>query len=120
MEVYTRMLATYRTSYVSKTQVYKWVQKFTNRVQIIEDSSQPAEAHHIINHEITEVVDDLTQENHFITISEIAVEMKLLSVLHTPLLQKELDCRKICAWWITMKVIQKVRAGWPKKKYQVL
>lgn len=88
MEVYTRMLATYRTSYVSKTRVYKWVQKFKNRVQIVEDSSIPGKAHHIIKPEITAVMDDLIQENHLITISEIAMDMKLLSVLHTPLLQK--------------------------------
>jgi len=79
-------LDTYRTSYVSKTQGYKWIQKFTNRVQIVEDSSQPGKSHCIIKREITAVVDDLIQENHFITISEIAMEMKLLSVLHTPLL----------------------------------
>lgn len=47
MEVDTRMLATYRTSYVSKTQGYKWVRKFTNRIQIVEDSSQPGK--HIVS-----------------------------------------------------------------------
>jgi hypothetical protein len=94
MEVYTRMLAKYRTSYVSKTQVCKWVQKFKNRVQIVEDSSQPGKARRIIKPEITAVVDDLIQENHFITISEIAMEMKLLLVLHTSLLQKSWTVEK--------------------------
>jgi len=94
MEVYTRMLATYRTSYASKTQVYNWVQKFKNRVQIVEDSSLPGKAHRVIKPEITAVMDDLIQENHLITISEIAMEMKLLSVLHTPLLQKSWSVEK--------------------------
>jgi len=53
--------------------------------------------------------------NHFITISEIAMEMKLFLVLHTPLLQKSWTVEK-SARWITMKVVQKVRAGWTKKK----
>jgi hypothetical protein len=94
MEVYTRILAKYRTSYVSKTQVYKWVQKFKKRVQIVEDSSQPGKAHRVIKPEITAVVDDLIQKNHFIAISEIAMEMKLLLVLHTPLLQKSWTVEK--------------------------
>jgi len=94
MEVYIRMWVKYRTSHVSKMQVYKWVQKFKNRVQIVEDSSQPGKAHHVIKPEITTVVDDLIQENHFITISEIAMEMKLLLVLHTSLLQKSWTVEK--------------------------
>jgi hypothetical protein len=39
-------------------------------------------------------VDDLIQENHFIRISEIALEMKLFLVLHTPLLQKSWTVEK--------------------------
>lgn len=94
IEVYTRMLAKCRTSYVIKMQVYRWVQKFKNRVQIVEDSSQPGKAHRIMKPEITAVVDDLIQENQLITISEIAVEIKLFLVLHTPLLQKSWTVEK--------------------------
>jgi predicted aldo/keto reductase-like oxidoreductase len=64
VEVYTRMLAKYRT-YVSQTQVYKWVQKFNNRVQIVEDSSQPGKAHRVIEPEITAGVEDLIQSLHY-------------------------------------------------------
>jgi hypothetical protein len=39
-------------------------------------------------------VDDIIQENQFVTISEIAVEMKLFLVLHTPLLQKSWTVEK--------------------------
>jgi hypothetical protein len=90
MEVYTRMLAKYSTSCVNKTQIYKWVQKFKSRVQIVEDSRQPENAHHVMMPEVTAVVDYRIQDIHFITISEIAKEMKLVLALHTQFLQKSL------------------------------
>jgi hypothetical protein len=44
--------------------------------------------------DITAIVDDLIRENHCITIGEIAMEMKLVLVLHTPLLQKSWTVEK--------------------------
>ena len=38
MEICTRMLARYAASFTSKMQVYEWVQKFKDLVQIAEDS----------------------------------------------------------------------------------
>lgn len=44
MEICTRKLTNYGASSKSKTPVYKWIQKFKNRVQIVEDSPVPGQA----------------------------------------------------------------------------
>jgi hypothetical protein len=77
VEIYTRMLAKYGASCMSKTQVYEWVQKFKNGVQSAEDSPWPGQAHHVITPEMIAAADDLIQENPRITISETAMEMKI-------------------------------------------
>jgi hypothetical protein len=46
--IYTRMLAKYGASCMSKTQVYEWVQKFKNGVQSVEDSPRPGQAHRVV------------------------------------------------------------------------
>jgi len=37
MEIYTKMFARYGTPCISKTQVYKWIQKYKNEVQMVEE-----------------------------------------------------------------------------------
>jgi hypothetical protein len=57
VEIYIRMLAKYSASYMSKTQVYKWVQKFKKRVQSVEDSPWPGQTHHVVTPKMIVVVD---------------------------------------------------------------
>jgi hypothetical protein len=63
MEIYTRRLAKYGASCMSKTQVYEWIQKFKKGVQNFEDSPRPGQAHRVIMPKMIVVVDDLIREN---------------------------------------------------------
>jgi hypothetical protein len=80
VEIYTRMLAKYGASCMSKTQVYEWVQKFKNGVQSVEDSPRPGQARRVVTPEMIAAVDGLIRENRRLTISETAMEMKTLCV----------------------------------------
>jgi hypothetical protein len=59
--------------------VYEWVQKFKNGVQRAEDSPWPAHAHRVITPEMIAAVDDLIRKNRLITISEIAMEIRIIA-----------------------------------------
>jgi histone-lysine N-methyltransferase SETMAR len=109
MEIYTRMLAKYGASCMSKTQVYEWVQKFKNRVQSVEDSPRPGQAHRGITPEMIAAVDYLTRENRCITISDIATEMKIsVGSAHT-IVVEELHYRKICARWFPRHLTPEIK-----------
>jgi hypothetical protein len=41
MEIYRKILAKHGTPCISKTQVYEWVQKYKNEVQMVEDPPSP-------------------------------------------------------------------------------
>jgi hypothetical protein len=51
MEIYTKMLAKYGTPRVSKTQVYEWVQKCKNEVQMVEGPPRAATVADTFQHE---------------------------------------------------------------------
>jgi hypothetical protein len=91
------MLAKYGALCMSKTQVYKWVQKFKNGVQSVEDSPWPGQAHRAIMPKMIAAVDDLIRENRSFTFSEIAMEMmSSVGSVHT-IVGEELHYSEICA-----------------------
>ena len=98
-EICTRMLAKYSTSCVSNTQVYEWVQMFQNGVQIVEDPARPEQPYHVLMPKMIAAV-DLIRENRHITISEIAMEMKISVGSAHSIAAEEEHYRKVCAWWI--------------------
>jgi hypothetical protein len=57
VEIYTRMLAKYGASCMSKAQVNEWVQKFKNGVQSVEDSPWPGQAHRVVTPKMIVAVD---------------------------------------------------------------
>lgn len=72
---------------MNKTQIYEWVQKLKNGVENVEEARQRGRHIGVRTPEMIAAV-DLVRENRRIAISEIAMEMKIVLVLHTPSLQR--------------------------------
>jgi hypothetical protein len=108
-ETYTRMLAKYGASCVSKTQVYEWVQNFKNGVQSVEDSPRPGQAHRVITPEMIVAAGDLIRECHRRTISKTAMEMKSSVGSAHAIVGEELHYRKICARWIPRRLTPEIK-----------
>ena len=100
IEIQRRIRIQYSDRYMSRIQVYEWIEKFKNGVTSVEDSPRPGPAFTAVTEDNTAAMENMIWENRRVTVKEVAslLDISVRSAHH--IIHDELKFRKVCARWV--------------------
>uniref|UniRef100_A0A914XW27 Transposase n=1 Tax=Plectus sambesii TaxID=2011161 RepID=A0A914XW27_9BILA len=100
MDIHSRKKAVYGDMCLSEGRVYKWLRKFKDGEQDLDDAPWPGQAHHVITPASMVEAERMIEQDRRVIVNALAaaLEMSVDSVHH--LVHKELGFSKVCACWV--------------------
>ena len=99
----------YGDARLSLQKMYEWSRKFLNGISSVTDSSRPGQAHQVVTPEVIAAVEAIVNENHHVTVHEIAAHLDMSHGSAHHIVHDVLQYHKVCARWVPRQLTAELK-----------